>query len=534
MQTGDIRQNGHDTPLDAVIVGAGFAGMYMLYRLRGLGFTARVFEAGSGVGGTWYWNRYPGARVDVPSIDYMYSFDPEWSKEWQWSEKYATQPEILRYLHYVADKHDLRRDVQFSTKVEQAIWHADALLWEIRTNHDETVTCRFCVMAAGCLSTPKRPEIEGVERFGGDIYFTSRWPHERVDFTGQRVAVIGTGSSGIQSIPVIATEAAQLTVFQRTANYSVPAHNGPVSPEQLSLLTQDEAQYREAARLSPGGIPRERSMTMTFSVSEVERRARYERAWETGELFEFVGVYADVLADRAANDELAEFVRDKIRSVVKDPETAEALCPTGYPIGCKRLCLDTNCEVGSRRGGSAPFPAPPSQTGHEVLPHPAFPQAVGPSHSTKPPVLATSPSTRTRFSGERIRGRIAVHGSPSHPSPVGRAHLAGGPSLRRVVLSTSITATMPSSDFRSTLHHFTGSPLIGFAATEHRRSATCGHNAGAETDPSCSMMSCTTVPPSIRRRVPGCCTSKVFTPSMAFAPVVRARLPLFPWQAGGG
>ena len=190
-------------------------------------------------------------------------------------------------------------------------------------------------------------------------------------------------------------------------------------------------------------------------------------------------------------------------------------------------------EVGSRRGGSAPFPAPPSQTGHEVLPHPAFPQAVGPPHSTKPPVLATSPSTRTRFSGERIRGRIAVHGSPSHPSPVGRAHLAGGPSLRRVVLSTSITATMPSSDFRSTLHHFTGSPLIGFAATEHRSAATCGHNAGAETDLSCSVMSCTTVPPSIRRRVPGCCTSKVFTPSMAFAPVVRARLPLFPLASRG-
>ena len=191
------------------------------------------------------------------------------------------------------------------------------------------------------------------------------------------------------------------------------------------------------------------------------------------------------------------------------------------------------CEVGSRRGGSAPFPAPPSQTGHEVLPHPAFPQAVGPPHSTKPPVLATSPSTRTRFSGERIRGRIAVHGSPSHPSPVGRAHLAGGPSLRRVVLSTSITATMPSSDFRSTLHHFTGSPLIGFAATEHRRPATCGHNAGAETDLSCLVMSCTTVPPSIRRRVPGCCTSKVFTPSMAFAPIARARLPLFPLTSRG-
>jgi cation diffusion facilitator CzcD-associated flavoprotein CzcO/acetyl esterase/lipase len=328
--------------VDVVVVGAGFAGLYMLHRLRGLGFSARAFEAADDVGGTWYWNRYPGARVDIPSIDYMYSFDPEWSKEWRWSEKYATQPEILRYLNYVADKHDLRRDVQFSTRVEQAMWHDDMLLWHIRTDRDEVVTCRFCVMATGCLSSPKPAEIEGYERFAGDIYFTSRWPHDDVDFTGQRVAVIGTGSSGIQSIPVIATEAAQLTVFQRTANYSVPAHNGPISPEQLDLLTEDEAEYRQAARRSGGGIPRERSMTMTFSVSEAERQARYERAWEIGELFEFVGVYADVLANQAANDEVAEFVRNKIRSIVKDPETAEALCPTGYPFGCKRLCLDTN------------------------------------------------------------------------------------------------------------------------------------------------------------------------------------------------
>ncbi|HEX2401533.1 MAG TPA: NAD(P)/FAD-dependent oxidoreductase, partial [Mycobacterium sp.] len=204
--------------VDVVVVGAGIAGLYLVYRLSRAGYRLRVFEAGDDLGGTWYWNRYPGARVDVPSIDYMYSFDPDWQRDWQWSEKYATQPEILRYLNHVADKHDLRRHITFSTRVQRAWWDDDASLWHVRTDAGDEITCRFVVMATGCLSMPKQAEIDGLERFAGEVYFTSRWPRERVDFTGKRVAVIGTGSSGVQSIPVIAQEALHVVVFQRTPN----------------------------------------------------------------------------------------------------------------------------------------------------------------------------------------------------------------------------------------------------------------------------------------------------------------------------
>jgi cation diffusion facilitator CzcD-associated flavoprotein CzcO/acetyl esterase/lipase len=328
--------------VDVVVVGAGFAGLYTIYRLRNLGFSVRAFEAAGELGGTWYWNRYPGARVDVPSVDYMFSFDPDWRRDWQWSEKYATQPEILRYLNHVADKFDLRRDIQFHTRIERAWWDDAGSLWHVRTNRGDDVTCRFYVMATGCLSMPKEAEIDGLELFAGDVYFTSRWPHETVDFTGKRVAVIGTGSSGVQSIPVIAQEAQQLVVFQRTPNFSIPAHNGPLSRKKLAQLDGDEAGYRNAARTSPGGIPMQRSQTPTFSVSATERQQRYERAWAIGELFEMVGVYADVLSNRAANDSLAEFFRAKIRSIVNDPQTASMLCPTDHPIGTKRPCLDTN------------------------------------------------------------------------------------------------------------------------------------------------------------------------------------------------
>ncbi len=328
--------------VDVVVVGAGFAGLYTVYRLRAEHYTVRVFDAAGDLGGTWYWNRYPGARVDIPSVDYMFSFDPDWRRDWQWSEKYATQPEILRYLNHVADKFDLRRDIQFRTRVTQARWDHPRSLWRVRTDRDDDITCRFIVMATGCLSTPKEVDIDGLERFGGDVYFTSRWPHDRVDFTGKRVAVIGTGSSGVQSIPAIAREARQLVVFQRTPNFSIPAHNGPLSPEKLAQLAEDEVAYRDAARISRGGVPMERSMTPTFSVPATERRQRYERAWEIGELLETLNVYADVMSNRAANDELAEFFRDKIRSIVDDPQTASTLCPTDYPIGAKRMCLDTD------------------------------------------------------------------------------------------------------------------------------------------------------------------------------------------------
>ena len=342
MMMSDTAGRDRPTPdVDVVVVGAGIAGLYLAYRLSSAGYRFRVFEAADDVGGTWYWNRYPGARVDVPSVDYMLSFDPDWRRDWHWSEKYATQPEILRYLNHVADKHDLRRHITFSTRVQHAGWDNDASLWRVRTDGGADVTARFVVMATGCLSMPKPAEVDGLERFAGEVYFTSRWPHEPVDFTGKRVAVIGTGSSGVQSIPVIAREARELVVFQRTPNFSIPARNGPLSTEKLAQLA-NEADYRAAARVSWGGIPGERNIIPTFSVSETERQQRYESAWQGGLLFETFTVFADVLSNPAANHEFAEFFRNKIRSIVDDPQTAADLCPTDHPIGTKRPCLDTN------------------------------------------------------------------------------------------------------------------------------------------------------------------------------------------------
>jgi cation diffusion facilitator CzcD-associated flavoprotein CzcO/acetyl esterase/lipase len=302
----------------------------------------KAFESADDVGGTWYWNRYPGARCDIPTTDYTYSFDPDLESEWTWSEKYATQPEILRYAQYVADKYDLRRDIQFATRIASAAWDDHASLWRVRTDRGDDVSCRHLVMASGCLSMPKTPDIEGAERFAGEVYFTSTWPHEGVDFTGKRVAVIGTGSSGIQSIPLIAEQAAHLTVFQRTPNFSVPAHNGPVRPEKRAPLEADRDDYRERAKWSRGGIPYELYEFGALQLSEEERLARLDAAWEAGELFEIIGVFNDVLINRAANDVVAEYVRDKIRSIVDDPQTADTLCPTDHPFATKRPCLDTN------------------------------------------------------------------------------------------------------------------------------------------------------------------------------------------------
>jgi len=327
---------------DVVVAGAGFAGLYLLHRLRAMGLTARAYETGDDVGGTWYWNRYPGARCDIQSLDYSYSFDPELEQEWQWSEKYATQPEILAYLQHVADKHDLRRDIQFGTRIEQAVWDDDDARWRITTDGGDTVTGRFYVMATGCLSAPKNIDVDGVDRFGGTIYNTSTWPQEPVDLSGQRVAVIGTGSSGIQSIPIMAQQAAQLTVFQRTPNFSIPAHNGPIPESKRGALEGRNAEYREEARWSGGGVPAEVAAEGALQVSAEERQARYEVVWETGELFAILSAFNDLLVNEASNETLAEFIRGKIRSTVADTATAEALCPTNHPFGTKRPCLDTN------------------------------------------------------------------------------------------------------------------------------------------------------------------------------------------------
>ncbi len=333
--------DGYGSDVDVLVVGAGFAGLYAAYRFRRAGLSMRIIEAADDIGGTWYWNRYPGARVDIPSVDYMFSFDPDWSRDWHWSEKYATQPEILRYLNHVADKHDLRRDIQFGARVTQAHWDDNSSAYHVRTDRGDEFACRYLVMATGCLSMPKQLDIDGVENFTRDVYFTSRWPHQGVDFTGKRVAVVGTGSSGIQSIPLIAAQAAQLVVFQRTPCFSIPAQNGPISPDKLAQL-DDHTAYRQAARNSFGGVPVERTMISTFSVSADERQQRYESAWQRGELLEVLNLYTDVMSNPAANDDFAEFVRGKIRATVADPQTADALCPTTYPIGAKRLCLDTD------------------------------------------------------------------------------------------------------------------------------------------------------------------------------------------------
>ncbi|MBI1187564.1 MAG: alpha/beta hydrolase fold domain-containing protein [Alphaproteobacteria bacterium] len=332
-----------DAPgLDALIVGAGMAGLYNLHTLRQAGFSALVLEAADDVGGTWYWNRYPGARCDIESIDYSYSFDPDLEKDWTWSERYATQPEILRYLQHVADRYDLRRDIRFNTRVKRATWDDVASQWRIETEAGAVITARFYIMATGCLSMPKTPEIAGAERFKGPSYYTSSWPHEGVDFTGKRVAVIGTGSSAVQSIPLIAQQAAQLTVFQRTPAYSIPARNGPVTAEKRSAYDADPKAYREAARWTGAGVPIERPLVGALQVSAAEREAVYEDMWRRGELLRVGGAFADLLSKREANDTLADFIRGKIRSTVKDPETAADLCTQDYPVATKRACLDTN------------------------------------------------------------------------------------------------------------------------------------------------------------------------------------------------
>jgi len=328
--------------VEVVIVGAGFAGLYLLHKMRGLGVSATVLETADDVGGTWYWNRYPGARCDIQSVDYSYSFDEALQQEWHWSEKYATQPEILSYLQHVADRLDLRRDIHFETKVTGSTWDDDSSTWRVTTDGGDTISCRWFVMATGCLSAPKQLDIAGADDFEGPVYFTSRWPHEGVDFTGMRVGVVGTGSSAIQSIPEIAKQAQTLTVFQRTPNFSIPAGNGPVPEERLTEIKARYPEYREEARWSNGGVPVELALEGAQMVTEEERLARLEAGWAEGDLIGFLSIFNDLIINEQSNEMIGEFVRGKIRDIVDDPVTAEALCPDSYPIGTKRLCLDSN------------------------------------------------------------------------------------------------------------------------------------------------------------------------------------------------
>jgi len=330
------------TKLDAIVVGAGVAGLYAIYRLRKLGLKVRAYEAGSGVGGTWFWNRYPGCRCDIESMEYSYSFSNELQQEWRWPERYGTQPEILRYINHVADRFDLRRDVQLNTRITSALFDSKTNAWTIKTDNGEVVTAPFCIMATGNLSTPRTPSVPGLKSFKGKVYHTGLWPHEGVDFTGLRVGVIGTGSSGVQLIPHVAKQAKHLYVFQRTANFSLPARNAPLDPEKERKHKAEYPDRRRAAYETPFGIagypPPVKS---AIEASEEERRRTYAAKWEEGGSINYLYAYTDLLVNKTSNETASEFVREKIRATVKDPRTAELLCPTDHPIGTKRLILDT-------------------------------------------------------------------------------------------------------------------------------------------------------------------------------------------------
>jgi cation diffusion facilitator CzcD-associated flavoprotein CzcO len=327
--------------VDALIVGAGFSGMYMLHRLRGLGLEALVVDRASDVGGTWYWNRYPGARCDIESMQYSYSFSPQLQQEWHWPEKFSAQPEILEYARHVAERFDLRRDIEFNTSVTAAHFDEAAGRWRITLDNGGTIAARYCIMATGCLSSARMPDFEGLDAYQGGIYHTGHWPHEPVDFTGKRVAIIGTGSSAIQAIPVIAEQAAHLTVFQRTPNYSIPSRNGPMTPDYEQSWKQDYDTHRAAARKTKNGVLANPNDQSAMAVDEAERRAIYERRWEIGGTY-FMAAFNDLAVDAASNETAAEFVRGKIREIVNDPATAELLAAKDYPIGTKRICVDSH------------------------------------------------------------------------------------------------------------------------------------------------------------------------------------------------
>ncbi len=328
--------------VDAVVVGAGFAGLYAHHRLRQLGLTLQGYEAAADVGGTWWWNRYPGARCDVESMDYCYSFSPEVEQEWTWTERYASQPEILRYIDHVAERFDLRRDIKFETRVAAATWDEVEQRWHILTDRGDEVSAQFCIMATGCLSAAKQPEVDGIDTFRGQIFHTGRWPHEGVDFTGLRVGVIGTGSSGIQSIPFIARQAAHLIVFQRTPNFSMPAKNAPLDPEAIRARKARAREIRQAMRESRAGVIVPMPEHSALDVDAEAREARFDAAWATGTLYGMVSAYNDLLVDRDANETAAEYVRARIRDIVEDPGVAERLSPRNHPFGTKRPCLDSD------------------------------------------------------------------------------------------------------------------------------------------------------------------------------------------------
>ncbi|MDN5915887.1 MAG: NAD(P)/FAD-dependent oxidoreductase, partial [Pseudonocardia sp.] len=329
------------TDLDAVVVGAGFAGLHMLHRLRGLGLSALVLERAGGVGGTWYWNRYPGARCDSESYYYCYAFSTELEQEWEWTERYPRQPEIKRYLDHVTDRFDLRRDIRFDTAVEAARYDEDTRSWSVTSAAGDTLRCRYLITAVGCLSTANVPDIPGLQTFAGQWSHTGQWPHEGVDVRGARVGVVGTGSTGIQAIPALAADAAHLTVFQRTANYSIPARNGPLSAEESAAYKAGYDEIRAVQAASANGHPFVVSEESALDADPERREALYRQAWDRGGL-RFRATFRDLLADETANETASEFIRDRIREVVNDAATAEKLVPRDHGFATKRPPIDTD------------------------------------------------------------------------------------------------------------------------------------------------------------------------------------------------
>jgi cyclohexanone monooxygenase len=329
-----------DAQYDAIVIGAGFGGLYALHHLRDkMGLSVRAFDGASGVGGTWWYNRYPGARVDAPSSPfYAYTFSKELVNEWEWTETQTSQSAVLAYLEHVADRFDLRRDIQFDTWVEDARFDEDAQRWTIETDAGDRVTARFLICAVGALFVAHKPDYPGIDDFAGACHHTGRWPHEPVSFAGKRVGVIGTGSSGIQAIPEIAKEAKHVTVFQRTAQYALPARNRPLTSDEIAHYREDWESLRESMRRR-GGWPFKTSRYRAAEHSPEERRARYEEMWERGGIHLSINSYVGVLVDKDLNLEVSDFVRDKIRQAVCDPETARKLMPDYY-FGTKRLILE--------------------------------------------------------------------------------------------------------------------------------------------------------------------------------------------------
>jgi len=328
--------------VDALIVGAGFGGLYALHKLRGMGLTAVVLEAAPSVGGTWWANRYPGARVDIQSLEYSYSFSEPLQQEWRWADRYAGQPELLRYANHVADRFDLRRDIRLGTRVAAAHFDEAARRWRVMSDAGATWIARFLVLAIGPLSSPNMPAFPGLDRFAGQVLHSAAWPHQPVDLGERHVAVIGTGSSGVQLIPILAEKARALTVFQRTAAYAVPARNGPLDPAWEARVKADYAGFRARNRKMFSGFGCELSASpmSALAATDAQREAAFEERWQIGG-FSLLGTFPDLLTNPRANELAAEFVRRKIRQIVRDPDTAALLCPR-YPIGCKRLCVDTD------------------------------------------------------------------------------------------------------------------------------------------------------------------------------------------------